>query len=107
LDRNELGAFLVQAGLGSARDHALASLLALNGLRISEASGADVEDLGFDRGHRTLRIVRKGRQARHHPAGTPDLPGAGSVPGGANGGPNFLGAQGGRMDRCAADRTVK
>ncbi|MDP9441859.1 MAG: site-specific integrase, partial [Actinomycetota bacterium] len=28
LDRNELGAFLVQAGLGSARDHALASLLA-------------------------------------------------------------------------------
>ncbi len=30
LDRNELGAFLVQAGLGSARDHALASLLALN-----------------------------------------------------------------------------
>jgi site-specific recombinase XerD len=60
LDRNELGAFLVQAGLGSSRDHALASLLALNGLRISEAMGADVEDLDFDRGHRTLRIVRKG-----------------------------------------------
>jgi len=37
LDRNELGAFLVQAGLGSPRDHAVASLLALNGLRISEA----------------------------------------------------------------------
>ena len=60
LDRNELGAFLVQAGLGSARDHALASLLALNGLRISEALGADIADLDFDRGHRTLRIVRKG-----------------------------------------------
>jgi integrase/recombinase XerD len=60
LDRNELGAFLVPAGLGSARDHALASLLALNGLRISEALGADIEDLDFDRGHRTLRIVRKG-----------------------------------------------
>ena len=40
LDRNELGAFLFQAGLGLARDHALASLLALNGLRISEALGA-------------------------------------------------------------------
>ena len=60
LDRNELGAFLVQAGLGSARDHALASLLALNGLRISEALGADIEDLAFERGHRTLKILRKG-----------------------------------------------
>ncbi len=60
LDRNELGAFLVQAGLGSPRDHALASLLALNGLRIPEALGADVADLDFEGGHRTLKIVRKG-----------------------------------------------
>lgn len=37
LDRNELGMFLVQAGLAGGRDHALACLLALNGLRISEA----------------------------------------------------------------------
>jgi site-specific recombinase XerD len=36
LDRNELGALLVQAGLGSARDHALVAVLALNGLRISK-----------------------------------------------------------------------
>ena len=43
LDRNELGAFLVQAGLGSARDHPLASLLALNGLRISDALDADID----------------------------------------------------------------
>jgi hypothetical protein len=42
LDRNELGAFLVQAGLCGGRDHALACLLALNGLRISEALGADI-----------------------------------------------------------------
>ncbi len=60
LDRKELGAFLVQAGLGSPRDHALASLLALNGLRISEALGADIDALDFERGHRTLKIVRKG-----------------------------------------------
>ena len=32
LDRNELGGFLVQAGLCGGRDHALACLLALNGL---------------------------------------------------------------------------
>jgi site-specific recombinase XerD len=60
LDRNELGAFLVQAGLGSPRDHALASLLALNGLRISDALGADIDDLDFERGHRTLEILREG-----------------------------------------------
>jgi integrase len=52
---------LVAAGLGSARDHAMISLLALNGLRVSEAIGADIEeDLALERGHRTLSIVRKG-----------------------------------------------
>ena len=69
LDRNELGALLVQAGLGSAGDHALISLLALYGLRISEALGADVEAMDMDRGHRTLAFVRKASQARHHPTG--------------------------------------
>jgi site-specific recombinase XerD len=34
--------------------------LAMKGLRISEALGADIDDLDFDRGHRTLRIVRQG-----------------------------------------------
>jgi site-specific recombinase XerD len=43
LDRNELGALLVAAGLGTAAEHALVSLLALNGLRVSEATGADVK----------------------------------------------------------------
>ncbi|HXW80121.1 MAG TPA: hypothetical protein VEJ84_11525, partial [Acidimicrobiales bacterium] len=37
LDRNEVGALLVAAGLGPAAEHALISLLALNGLRVSEA----------------------------------------------------------------------
>jgi integrase/recombinase XerD len=60
LDRNELGALLVAAGLGSPAGHALISLLALNGLRVSEAAGADIEDLGLERGHRTLTITRKG-----------------------------------------------
>jgi hypothetical protein len=38
LDRNELGALLVAAGLGSPDEHALISLLALSGLRVSDAS---------------------------------------------------------------------
>ncbi len=60
LDRNELGAFLVQAGLSGPRDHALACLLALNGLRVSEALGTNVDDLGLERGHHTLQVQRKG-----------------------------------------------
>ncbi len=60
LDRNELGAMLVVAGLGGARDHALIALLALNGLRVSEACNARIEALGLERGHRTLTVVRKG-----------------------------------------------
>src|SRR5262249_22437729 len=44
LDRNELGALLVAAGLGPPGEHALVSLLALNGLRVSEATGANIEN---------------------------------------------------------------
>jgi integrase/recombinase XerD len=60
LDRNELGALLVAAGLGPPAGHALMSLLALNGLQVSEATGTDIEHLGLERGHRTLTITRKG-----------------------------------------------
>lgn len=60
LDEKELRAFLRAAAESSPRDHALCLLLAFNGLRISEALGADVESLGQERGHRTLAIVRKG-----------------------------------------------
>ncbi len=60
LDRNEVGALLVAAGLGAPAEHALISLLALNGLRVSEALGADIEALGLERGHRTLTVLRKG-----------------------------------------------
>jgi integrase/recombinase XerD len=60
LDRNELGSLLVAAGLGQPAEHALISLLALNGLRVSEATGASIEALGVERGHRTLVVTRKG-----------------------------------------------
>jgi hypothetical protein len=40
-------------------------MLALNGLRISEALGADVTDLDVERGHRTLLMVRKGGKHVH------------------------------------------
>jgi site-specific recombinase XerD len=70
IDRGELGTFLFAAERFD-RDHAaLAVLLGLNGLRVSEACGTNVEDLGFQRGHRTLRILGKGNK----PATIPLVP---------------------------------
>ena len=37
---------------------------------MSDACGADVENLGFERGHRTLQVVGKGNK----PAGIPLVP---------------------------------
>ena len=52
-------ALLWPLDLGQALEHALISLLALNGLRVSEATGADIEAIGLERGHRTLRSCAK------------------------------------------------
>src|SRR3954454_22742345 len=60
LDRAELGGFLFAAERIDHAHAALAVLLGLNGLRVSEACSADIENLGFERGHRTLRIIGKG-----------------------------------------------
>jgi Phage integrase, N-terminal SAM-like domain len=51
LDRNEVGALLVAAGLSSPGDHNLVSLFALNGLRVSEAVGINIDNLGPSRCH--------------------------------------------------------
>ena len=107
LDRNELGALLVQAGLGAPRDHALIALLALNGLRISEALGADVTDLDVERGHRTLRIVRKGGKHVTIPLAPRTARALDLYVGERTVGPIFLTVDGHRLSRAAADRTVK
>jgi integrase/recombinase XerD len=57
MDRGELGTFLFTAERFDCDHAALAVLLGLNGLRVSEACGTNVEDLGCQRGHRTLRIL--------------------------------------------------
>jgi integrase/recombinase XerD len=61
LTRNELRRLLAEAKEhGSLRSVALLSLLAHTGLRINEALSRDVEHLAHDRGHRILRLERKG-----------------------------------------------
>ncbi len=108
LDRNELGAFLVQAGLSGGRDHALACLLALNGLRISEALGADIESLDVNRGHRTLFIRRKGGKTATIPLSPRTARALDLYVGERDTGPIFMNHDGTRrLDRHASARIVR
>jgi integrase/recombinase XerD len=108
LDRNELGAFLVQAGLCGGRDHALMCLLALNGLRISEALGADIENLDYQRGHRTLFVHRIGHKTATIPLAPRTATSLDLYIGERTSGPIFLNANGTRrLDRHAAARIVR
>jgi integrase/recombinase XerD len=107
LDRNELGAMLVAAGLGMAAEHALISLLALNGLRVSEATGADIEALGVERGHRTLTITRKGGKVATIPLAPRTARALDLAVGERSQGPIFLAPSGRRLDRHGAGRIVR
>jgi integrase/recombinase XerD len=107
LDRNELGALLGAAGRGPPGEHALISLLALNGLRVSEATGADIEHLGVERGHRTLTITRKGGKVVTIPLAPRTARAIDLAIGERTGGPVFLARDGRRLDRHGAARIVR
>jgi len=107
LDRNELGALLVAAGLGSAAGHALISLLALNGLRVSEATGADIQALSIERGHRTLVVTRKGGKVVTIPLAPRTARAIDLAISERTDGPIFLTADGRRLDRHGAARIVR
>ena len=98
LDRNEVGALLVAAGLGPAPEHALISLLAVNGLRVSEATGANIEALGLERGHRTLTILRKGGKVVTVPLAPRTARAIDLAIGERSEGPVFVGPDGQRLD---------
>ena len=64
-DREELAGLLGAARELGQKEYALLSLLGLVGLRVSEVTGARIEDLGTESGrlgkeHRTLEVRRKG-----------------------------------------------
>jgi len=98
---------LVAAELGPPAEHALISLLALNGLRVSEASGADIEHLGLERGHRTVPITRKGGKVVTIPLAPRTARAIDLAVGERTGGPVFLTADGQRLDRHGAGRIVR
>jgi integrase/recombinase XerD len=107
LDRNELGALLVAAGLGRPAEHALISLLALNGLRVSEATSADIQALGVEHGHRTLVITRKGGKVVTIPLAPRTARAIDLAVGERTEGPIFIARDGQRLDRHGAGRIVR
>jgi integrase/recombinase XerD len=107
LDRNEVGAILVAAALGSPAEHALISLLALNGLRVSEAVGSDIEALSVQRGHRALSIVRKGGKKAIVPLAPRTDRAIDLTIGQRCEGPIFLTPAGDRLDRHGTGRIVR
>jgi integrase len=84
----------------------LISLLTINGLRISEALGADIDQLGLERGHRTLTVLRKGGKIVTIPLAPGTARAIDLAIGERVDGPIFLRADGRRMDRHAAGRIV-
>ena len=79
-------------------------MLGLLGLRIFEATGANIEDLGEEHGHRVLRVCGKGGKVvlvPLPPAVAPDRAAEDRVTG-----PVLLNTLGARMDRHAATRRL-
>lgn len=95
------------AGLGPAIEHALISLLALNGLRVSEATGANIESLGLERGHRTLTVLRKGGKTVTIPLAPRTARAVDLAIGERTSGPIFVTTNGKRLDRHGAARIVR
>jgi hypothetical protein len=96
-----------RAGLGTPAEHALISLLALNGLRVSEATGADIQALGVERGHRTLVITRKGGKVVTIPLAPRTARAIDLAIGERCDGAVFVARDGRRLDRHGAARIVR
>jgi len=76
-------------------------------LRVSEATGAEIEQLGLERGHRTLTITRKGGKVVTIPLAPRTARAIDLATGERTEGPVFLAADGRRRDRHGAGRIVR
>jgi site-specific recombinase XerD len=104
-------------GPSSVRNYAVIAILADLGLRVGELVGLDVDDLGYERGHRSIRFVGKGGAHRRRaltPAGTAAIESYLLHRAAAQGvaveqlaGPLFVTATGGRLDRHAVFRLIR
>ena len=89
-----------------AGDFALVCFLGLLGLRIFEACGADIADLGEEHGHRVLRVVGKGGRVVLVPLPPAVARAVERAVGTRRSGPILLNRAGRRMDRHTATRRL-
>ena len=87
-------------------DFALVAMLGLLGLRIFEACGANVEDLGEEHGHRVLKVRGKGGKVVLTPLPPAVARSVDRATGNRDEGPILLNRRGARMDRHAATRRL-
>lgn len=105
MTRQELSRFLASSDYNPTY-HAMCCLLALNGLRISEACGANIEDLSIERGHRTLTITRKGSKRQTIPLSPKTARTIEALIGERTSGPILLTKDGTRMTRSNASKAI-
>jgi site-specific recombinase XerD len=88
-------------------DFALVAMLGLLGLRIFEATGSDITDLGEEHGHRVLRVCGKGTKIVLIPLPPAVGRAIDQAIGTRTRGPILLNSRGARMDRHAATRRLR
>jgi integrase/recombinase XerD len=88
-------------------DFALVAMLGLLGLRIFEATGTDIADLGEEHGHRVLRVCGKGTKVVLVPLPPAVGRAIDRAAGDRTRGPILLNSRGTRMDRHAATRRLQ
>lgn len=88
-------------------DFALVAMLGLLGLRIFEACGADIADLGEEHGHRVLKVRGKGGKVVLTPLPPAVQRAIEAAVAGRTEGPDLRTRRGTRMDRHCATRRLK
>ena len=91
----------------NSNDFALVAMLGLLGLRIFEATSADINDLGEEHGHRGLRVIGKGTRILLVPLPPAVARAIDRAVGTRTAGPILLNTRGARMDRHAATRRLR
>jgi site-specific recombinase XerD len=112
-----LAAAEAERGPAAVRTYAVVAVLADLGLRVGELVGLNIDDLGYERGHRSIRFTGKGGAARRRaltPASTAALESYLLHRSAQTGiaveqltGPLFVTATGARLDRHAVFRLVR
>ncbi|MFC0531940.1 tyrosine-type recombinase/integrase [Phytohabitans kaempferiae] len=105
-----LAAADAETGPHAARNRAAVALLADLGLRVGELVSLNLDDIGYERGHRSVRFVGKGGRPRRRaltPGTSAALDAYLEIRPGPPEGAVFLTASGARLDRHAVFRLVR